>query len=405
MRKKFLNLFYLYFPLCFSIKKIAKKTDLFEFFRVFFSKNSEVSKRKRHSLYLCLLCFFCVSWKWKDFSIKLDQATDLKVETAWLIDTVSKGGLRKNLVNNSPPLLYDKFVIQGNAIDGIKAYDKETGRLIWDFYIPSGVSSSLVLHKGNIYFGGADGFFYSLQLESGLLNWKYFSGGENGPPLIFDNRIYWLSSDKKVYALDIKGSLLWIYSDSSFSKSLLVKGLSRPAVYKNNLYVGFQTGVLTALNRKTGQFKWKRSFSQPIIEDLKVKGKCLLAPVFNSHLFCLDRFNGKTLYQLKGGSSVQWGSSGELYQLSEGWLYVFQDRKLKWKKELKMAYSFPPALVKNYLIYGSSSKGDIIFLQSNNGKYKGKKHFGKGLAGPPTVQGNNIYFLSTSAYLHKLKIK
>ncbi|MCZ0932424.1 MAG: PQQ-like beta-propeller repeat protein [Oligoflexia bacterium] len=265
----------------------------------------------RKSFLFFVICFSLISWKWKDFSIKMEDSPELRVETAWVVDTVRQGGLRPDLVNNSPPLIQEELAVQGNTIDGVKAYNKQTGKLVWDFNIPSGVVSPLIFHKGNIYFGGADGFFYSLQFKSGLLNWKYFNAVENsGAPLIYDNSIYWLASNQKVYALDLKGSLLWIYSDSSLSGDFSVRrGAGRPAVYKNNLYVGLQNGSLIVLNRKTGQFKWKRSFSQPIIEDLKINKKCLLVPIFNSHLFCLSPFNGKTVYQLAGGSSVRQGGN------------------------------------------------------------------------------------------------
>ena len=370
----------------------------------FYISQAEIQK-KHAGLFLFLLCFFCISWKWKDFSIKLDSPAEIKIETDWTIDTVSKGALRPYLVNNSPPLIVDNLVIQGNAIDGIKAYDKKSARLIWSLSIPSGVSGPPALHKGNIYFGGADGFFYSLQAKTGLLNWKYFSAEENfGEPLIFDNIIYWQSA-QKVYAVNIKGSLLWIYSDSSPRADFLIKGASRPAIYKDNLYVGFQTGALAALNRKTGQLKRKRSFSSAIIEPLKLKGKCLFVPVFDSHLFCLNFFNKKLLWKLKGGSAVQWGGEKNIYQFYKGWLYAFKDRKLKWKKQLAADYIFPAALVKNYLIYGSPSKGEITILQSKDGRYIEKYKFGTGLAGPLTVQGSDIYFLSTSAHLRKLKLK
>ena len=401
MRKNFLYRFCLNFYLsCRSCESLSSR-----------KRGREKLQKKLQNLnqvgvFLCLICFFCISWKWKDFSLKLASRPEFKIETEWVVDTVRQGGLRQNLVNNSPPLVHDKFVVQGNAIDGVKAYNKKTGKLLWDFYIPSGVASPLVFHKGNIYFGSADGFFYSLQLESGLLNWKYFSAGENsGSPLISDDIIYWLSNDQKVYALDFKGALLWIYSDSYPSGDFLVKGTARPAVYKNNLYVGFQTGALVALNKKTGQLKWRRSFSQPIIEDLKTDKKCLLAPVFNSHLFCLNRLNGKTLWKLAGGSSVQMTSLSDIYQSSKDQLYAFKNRKILWKKKLKESYPFPPVLIKSYLLYGFSSKGDVAVLQSKNGKYVGKYKFGRGLAGPITVQGNDIYLFSVSAYLHKLKLK
>ena len=361
---------------------------------------------KKNCLFICLLCLPFLSWNWKDYSIKRESRPDLKMKTKWVVDTVKSGSLRLDLVNNSPPLVHDKFVAQGNAIDGVKAYDKKSGQQIWDFSISSGVSSPLALYKGNIYFGGADGFFYSLQLETGLLNWKYFSAGKNtGSALIYENAIYWLANNQKVYALSLEGSLLWIYSGPSSSGNFLVKGSARPVAYKDTLYVGFQNGSLSALNRKTGQQKWQVSFSKPIMEDLKINKECLLVPVLDSHLFCLNRFNGKILWKLQGGSAFQQKGDSDIYQFYKGQLYAFKNKKLKWKRKLMGGYPFPPVFFKSYLVYGFSSKGELTALQSKNGKYVEKHHFGRGLAGPVTVEGNNLYFLSVSAYLHKLSLE
>ena len=362
---------------------------------------------RKNFLFICVFCFFLISWDWHNLSMELKAPSDLKIQTVWAVDTVRKAGLRRNLVNNSPPLVHEDFVIQGNAVDGIKAYSAKTGKLIWDFNISGGVSSPLALHKENIYFGGADGFFYSLQLKTGLLNWKYFSAVENsGSPLIYENTIYWLSGDQKVYALGLKGSLLWIYSGpASNLGSFLVRGSSRPVIYKNNLYVGFQNGELAVLNRKSGELKWKQSFSQPIIEDLRINKKCLLVPVFNSHLYCLSLLNGKTLWKLKGGTAVQLSGSSYVYQFDKGWLFAFKDRKLKWKKQLEDGLPFPPSIFGSYLVYGFPSNGSVMVRKEGNGNYVGKHRFGKGLAGPILVDGNYIYFLSVSAHLHKLRLK
>ena len=82
----------------------------------------------------------------------------------------------------------DDLVVQGNLINGVKAYNKHHGKLLWDVKFKPGVASPLVLHKGSLYFGGADGFFYCLDLETGQLNWKFFTGSENSsPPLIYKN--------------------------------------------------------------------------------------------------------------------------------------------------------------------------------------------------------------------------
>ena len=134
----------------------------------------------------------------------------------WTVDTAKEKVLKPQLVNNSSPAITEDVVVQGNFIDGIKAYKKDTGKLHWNFKIKSGVASPVILHKGNLYFGGADGFFYSLQLETGQLNWKFFTGSENlGSPFIHEDKIYWTTNNQKLYALSLKGKQLWIYSGSS----------------------------------------------------------------------------------------------------------------------------------------------------------------------------------------------
>ena len=361
---------------------------------------------RKNVLLLVLTCFLFISWKWQDLSFRLStDSKKIHIKSEWVVDTFKQGALRANLINNSSPLIQGNFVVQGNAIDGLKAYNKKTGKLIWSFNISSGVASPLAFHKGNIYFGGADGFFYSVQLKTGLLNWKYFSASKNtSKPLIFDNTIYWRADNHKVYALDLKGKILWSYSGSFSSGDFLVKGSSRPAVLRNNLYVALGQGDLVALNRKTGQLKWKISFPQSITEDLNINAKCLFAPVLDSHLFCLNPSNGKTLWKLEGGSSVLQHEKADIYQVLKNYAYAFKNRKLLWKKQLKESYPFPPVFVKKYLIYAFYSRGSIDILYSKNGKSVESYKFGRGLSAPITVEGNDLYLFSVSAYLHKLRL-
>ena len=150
------------------------------------------------------------SWKWKELSLQKSDHPELFIQTHWVVDTVQSQSLRKSVSGYSSPILTDKRVIVGNFIDGVKAYDKKRGRLIWDFFIPSaGISKPLVLHKKTLYFGGRDGFFYSLDEETGSLKWKYYTGSElAGQALVDKDRLYFLTQDQKLYALDLEGNLI-----------------------------------------------------------------------------------------------------------------------------------------------------------------------------------------------------
>ena len=353
-------------------------------------------------LFIFLFSTFSFGFKWDTFSIRRTAQPPVKVRAVWVVDTAMEKKLKPQLVNNSPPLITEHIVVQGNSINGIKAYKKDKGQLLWNFKIRSGVASAVALHKGNIYFGGADGFFYSLQLKTGQLNWKFWTGSENsGAPLIHDDRVYWTALNQKMYALTLKGKRLWVYSGPSYPKDFFVRGRPQPAVYQNWIYTGFYRSVLVALNKETGQFQWKKSLSSShsIIGDLGIRGNCLFVPVFDFYLFCLDPLNKKIHWKARGGSSPVLTGSPVVYQSYKKTLYALRafDAKVIWKKKIKNIR--PPFFISvfgKYLVYGSSSQGQLIVANSKNGKTLSKYRFGRGLAAPVSadLKNNNIYFSS-----------
>lgn len=364
----------------------------------------------KNFIFIILTSAFSLAFDWSFFSIQRETPSPIKIQTVWTVDTVKNKTLRAQLTNNSPPLITEKVVVQGNSINGIKAYNKDKGRKLWEFYIQSGVASPVVLHKNNLYFGGADGFFYSLKLKTGELNWKFWTGSENSSSaLIHNDRVYWTANNQKLYALTLQGKLLWIYSGPSLPKDFVVRGRPRPLVYKNWIYTGFYDGSLFALNKNTGRLKWKRSLSssQAIREDMELSGNCLFVPVFDFHLFCLKALNGKIRWKAEGGSSVNLSSRSVIYHSHKNQLKALKKFKGKtiWKKETKSRI-LPPLVFKNYLIYGSSSEGKLIFANAKNGKTLKEYKFGKGLAAPVRgdLKNNSIYFSSVDGYLHKLSV-
>jgi len=364
----------------------------------------------RQILYLLFIAFLSLSFNWNEASLKESQNPTLLIKPEWVIDTLEEKTLKPHLIHNSPPLLSSSLVIQAHA-NGVKAYNKKNTERVWSFAVPFGVASPLVLYKKNIYFGGADGFFYSLRVDTGRLNWKFWTGSENsGTPLIQKGKIYWLANNQKLYAANLKGSLLWIYSGPSLPKSFFVRGHLRPAIYKNSIFVGFYQGSLMALDKHTGKLKWKRSLSsQAIREDLEINGNCLLVPVFNSHLFCLNPLNGKIRWKFQGGSSVFLSERKVLYHWRKKELRAFKrnTQKTIWTKRMKQeVWPFSPRPFKKYLVYGFSDLGKLVFVNAKNGKTVKEYKFGKGLAAPVTVDLKNrhIYFMSITGYLHKISL-
>lgn len=368
--------------------------------------------RNKKILFVLLLALSGLGFNWGTFSIRKKTRLPIKIQSVWTVDTIQEGILRPQTVLNSPPLVAKSIVVQGNFLNGIKAYKKNTGKLKWHFKIRSGVASPVILHKGDLYFGGADGFFYSLQLETGQLNWKFWTGSENlSSPLIHEDKVYWTTNNQKLYALSLQGKQLWIYSGPSPSKNFIVRGRPRPAVYKNLIYAAFYPGHLVALDKKSGKLKWKLnlSLSHSIKEDLRISGNCLLVPVFDFYLFCLQPLDKRILWKARGGASSHLAGNSVVYQFYKDTFYALKsfNGKSIWEKKMKTdTFPLPAVAFKDYLVYGFSSKGKLVFADVKNGQTLTEYKFGRGLAAPVSVgeENKDIYFFSVDGYLHKVSI-
>jgi len=319
----------------------------------------------------------------KRLSLKNSVPDQLFIQTHWIVDTVQDQSLRKNLVSYNPPLLTDDWVIVGNLKDGVKAYDKKTARLIWDFLIPSaGVSQPLTLHKGSLYFGGRDGFFYSLNQATGKLQWKYYLGAElAGQSIVHKERLYFLTQDQKLYALDLKGNLIWIHSHFFSSQSFDVKANKSPLIKEDLIYAFFQQGVVKALKWKDASLVWQNksasdtlSQTRSVFNGAKFKGKCLLV----AHEFCFDLKTGKLLSEAKIKSSA--------------------------KKNLASPYFFPAFSSGDFLVYGFPHYGKLQIFKKNTEELLKEYTFGRGLAGPITADEKSLYFLTADSYLYKISL-
>ena len=346
------------------------------------------------------------------FSFSLNASASSEIQAVWAVNTLKDKDLGPDIILNSSPLLYKKFVIQGNAFDGIEAFTKKQGRPVWKYKIKGGVSSHLTLSKKIIYFGGADGFFYALRAKNGKLIWKFFTGSDNtGAPLVHRGKVYFVSSNQKIYALSInKGTLEWIHSGPVLSRNMRIRGQSRPAVFNKFLYVGFSEGSVLALNKSTGQLLWKNNLrlNHSILSDLKIIKKCILVPVFESGLFCLNLRNGRLIWKSSlGGATAPVIKNKLIYQGVKGRIYALRKRngKKKWSLKVK-GLPITPSFYKQLLVYGSLSDGSLSFLDLKSKKNKIEYFFGKGLSSPVTIDRKEraAYFISIEGYLRKIKL-
>ncbi len=282
-----------------------------------------------------------------------------------------------------------------------------------------------VIIGNTIFFGSADGNFYSLDLESGYMNWVYKTGGPiNSVPSADARNVYFGSEDGNMYAVDQRsGKQAWAFpagnpvrssvvrygdsilftSDGGYTFVVSPDGVLRyqipnPVwfydtfqVYKDVIY--FAPGPLSQPN-SFGAYDLKSRAYLWILDTAQL----------NAYWYSFPALKGNDVY-----FATSTDTGGGAWQL----VYYAYDRvtgALKWRYEdtsqwgetngfdpdnlytenLQLLDYMAPAVWRNLVIYAS---GDTVVraLRGRNGTPAWEHHFDLPTSSAPTVAGDRVY--------------
>lgn len=335
------------------------------------------------------------------------------VTAKWVRRTTIEDQLRFRKINQMSPVLKEKLILQGNAIDGLSAYDRDDGEFLWRIPIQSGVEASAAVIKDRMFIGANDGNFYSIDIGKGQIVWKYKATAEIiSEPLLDNGVVYFLSGNNTLYSLDAStGKQKWVYSRPDNS-SLSVRGGTRPLLYDGKLYVGFSDGFLLSLNAETGKVLWEIQLNKnkrfrdidasPVIfeNQLYVSG-------YENYLYCLNPKTGAVIWKTDGGGyhPITVVENKIIYPTTQGEVVALDKNGNKiWTYKLESGIATQIKIFKGALVFGES-QGKLVFLNLNTGKVLGSFDPGRGILGTPTVdlEKNRVYFISNEANLYAIE--
>ena len=183
--------------------------------------------------------------------------------------------------------------------------------------------SSPVVWNGAVFFGSGDGNIYSLNAQSGTLNWKFKTGDiVHASPAIDDGTLFVGSWDSYFYALDASnGKEKWRFKTGEDPEIYNQVGIqSSASVADGVVYFGCRDSHLYALDAKTGQKKWEYPtngswvVSSPAVKD----GIVYFVTSDSSTLFALDAKSGAMQHSMKTNHWFMYSSPA----IAEGMLYV-----------------------------------------------------------------------------------
>ncbi|MEQ8423309.1 MAG: PQQ-binding-like beta-propeller repeat protein, partial [Cyclobacteriaceae bacterium] len=173
----------------------------------------------------------------------------------------------------------------------------------WTFKTQGSIRGAAVTDASQIYFGSADGYFYSLNKSTGAIVWKFKTEGAiAGTPALTASLIIFTSRDNLVYALNPKsGQLVWKFRmqpimDAYTSWEYFV---STPVTSGNRVFVGSGDGNLYALDLGNGKEVWKFKTNGRIRATPLITAKTIYQPSNDGVVYVLNEDNGKLLWKFE----------------------------------------------------------------------------------------------------------
>jgi outer membrane protein assembly factor BamB len=346
------------------------------------------------------------------------KARQARFEVNWVRSTLKNENYAYRHSERTAPVIDDDTVFQGNSLDGVSAYHRLTGQLLWRKVVENGVESGFAIEGSSLYFGGGDGQFYAVNKLSGKTLWIFPTRAENlAAPAVYGGIVYFLAGNNILYALDAKtGKQVWVYNRGDVS-SLSIRGGSKPVLFQSTLYVGFSDGYLAAVDPKDGSLLWERKLTQnlkfvdvdatPVVDD-----GYIWVSSFDGALYCLSRKDGQVVWRLEDGGAVAVLIEGEtLYFGSQSQIVYALNKKTgveKWRYKYSEEWGVPtqPVLHKGLVIFGTSL-GDLIAISAQTGKYVTSFRPGTGVYATPALDpGRSLFYtMSNQANLYTLALK
>lgn len=133
------------------------------------------------------------------------------------------------------PVFCDRLVIIASIDDIIRAYDKNTGEIVWTYdhlgeSIAGAICHALKVNNEILYFATQDCYVVAVDAKTGSLSWITEVGGScnYGPVQIYNDFLFMRSADSYMYCID-KNTGKILYKKDNYSS---------PYIYDNILFVG-----------------------------------------------------------------------------------------------------------------------------------------------------------------------
>jgi len=305
------------------------------------------------------------------------------------------------------------LVVFGTEDGFVKAWDARKGEEEWRFQLPEGwlTAEGLAVFKDRLYIAcddrrdmaPRDKALIALKLQSGQELWRYPVGAARlSAPLAHRGRIYFASSDNSLHAVDASGRKVWRVDTEGWGRTAPAVGgdlifapashippeacllqafrisdgekvwdfaasgpFFTPAFADGVLYLASWSGMLYALDAKSGRKLWDFSTPRQILTAPVVFGNLVVFAARDRKIYALERSEGEVAWtlQTKGkvrGTPLAW--EGAIYAATDkGKVYAIEASRGRaaWPQPLEVG---------DGVRHGLAAEGGRLFIATRHGK-------------------------------------
>lgn len=351
---------------------------------------------------------------------------------AWRSNVGEGSGEIKRIV--AAPVVKDGRIYVIDSAQKVSALDASNGRKIWDKQLLAAnphwdefsVGGGIAIAGDKLIVASGFGYTTALKLSDGAEVWRRPAESPlSSSPAIMGNRAFLTSTNNDFYAIDTDtGEVIW--NDQALAETARVLSSPSPAVTQDILAVGYSSGELIAYLPANGRRLWTETLTStgrytPLSAINDIAGKptiqdgVVYAASHSGVLTAIDARSGARIWSRTFGSRQGPVIGGDyLFVVStSGVVACFNkiDGKLAWKRELpefrdgnrdnRIVWTGP--LIADGRLVITSSEGNVLALSPQNGETVSELKLGQSIFIEPIAAAGKIFVLTDQANLIAIK--
>ncbi len=336
----------------------------------------------------------------EDLGVRNKPENIIMPKILWEIKDIN---MWEGTIPRSSPVQFKKSILFGTNEGKFFSLQMNSGKINWerqfDISVPKGILSSPAIKENNVYFGAYDGFLYCLDAKTGKTVWKkqrgdwigsspYISGGE-----LFIGVEYGKKGGVLIACSVKDGKLLWYLETGHYIHST-------PAVdsKRNVVIVGCNDGFVYAADSKTGKLIWKYETGKETRAGFAIDektGKVYFGSE-DGNMYCFEISNGNLIWKRRVGFAVY--NTPEI--VDDNLVFSTVSRRIfcldKETGSIRWYYNtegriFSYTYTVDNRVYCGSNNGYLYVIELSTGKLLGIYKVGKEILTKPLMDGNKVY--------------